>query len=130
MAQVAEVALQDDGTIKVIKVIAAVDCGVPINPDNIKAQIEGGIGYGLGAVMRNEVTLTNGEVDQANFDTYEPLRMADMPEIEVHIVQSPEKPTGVGEPGPPPIGPAVANAIRSVTGKNPNILPWSKIGLV
>jgi len=130
VAEVAEVKLQEDGTIKVIKVTAAVDCGIPINPDNIRSQIEGGIGYGLGAVMRNEITLTDGEVDQANFDTYEPLRIDDMPDIDVHIVPSSESPTGVGEPGTPPIGPAVANAIRSITGKTPTTLPWSKIGLV
>jgi len=128
VAEVAEVQMQDDGTVKVLKVTVAVDCGIPINPDNIRAQIEGGIGYGLGAVLRNEITLTNGEVDQANFDTYEPLRMDDMPDIEVHIVASTEAPTGIGEPGTPPIGPAVANAIRAASGKSPVRLPFTKEG--
>ncbi len=128
VAEVAEVQMQADGTVKVVQVTAAVDCGVPINPDNIRAQVEGGIGYGLGAILRNEITLTDGQVDQGNFDTYEPLRIGDMPEIEVHIVPSNEAPTGIGEPGTPPIGPAVANAIRAATGKNPNRLPFTKQG--
>ena len=112
--------------IKVEKVWCAVDCGIPVNPDNIASQMEGGIGYGLGAILRNEITLTEGEVDQGNFDTYEPLRMEDMPEIEVHIVPSTEPPTGVGEPGVPPIGPAVANAIYAATGRRIRQLPMEK----
>ena len=80
--------------------------------------------------MRNEITLTDGAVDQANFDTYEPLRIDDMPEVEVHIVPSSEAPTGIGEPGTPPIGPAVANAVGAATGEIPTVLPWSKGGLV
>ena len=79
--------------------------------------MEGGIGFGLGAILAEELTLTGGEVDQANYDTYTPLRIDGMPEIEVHIVPSKERPTGVGEPGVPPIGPAVANAIYAATGK-------------
>ena len=94
-----------DGGVKVHKVVCAVDCGVPINPDNIRAQMEGGIGFGLGAILAEELTLTGGVVDQANYDTYTPLRIDAMPEVEVHIVPSTERPTGVGEPGVPPIGP-------------------------
>ncbi len=130
VAEVAEVSLRDDGTVKVEKVWCAVDCGIAVNPDNIKSQMEGGIGYGLGAILRNEVTLSDGAVDQANFDDYEPLRMEDMPDIEVHILPSTEAPTGVGEPGTPPIGPAVANAIAAATGKWPEALPLSRDGLV
>ena len=130
VAQVVEISQQDDGMIKVEKVWCAVDCGIPVNPDNIASQMEGGIGYGLGAILRNEITLTEGEVDQGNFDTYEPLRIEDMPDIEVHIVASTEPPTGVGEPGTPPIGPAVANAIFAATGSMPTKLPLSQEGLV
>lgn len=130
VAEVAEISMDEDGIIKVEKVVCAVDCGIPVNPDNITAQIEGGLGYGLGAILRNEVTLTDGIVDQTNFDTYEPLRMSDMPEIEVHIVQSTEAPTGIGEPGTPPIGPAVANAIAAAKGDWVTTLPLSKHGLV
>lgn len=130
VAQIAEVSRRDDGTFKVEKVWCAVDCGIAVNPDNIRAQMEGGIGYGLGAIMRNAITLTDGEVDQANFDSYEPIRMEDMPDVEVHIVPSTEAPTGVGEPGVPPIGPALANAIFAATGKMPTDLPFSREGLV
>ncbi|TYC70029.1 xanthine dehydrogenase family protein molybdopterin-binding subunit [Stappia sp. BW2] len=130
VAEVAEVSFRDDGTVKVEKVTAAVDCGTPINPDNIRAQVEGGIGYGLGAILRNQVTLADGVVEETNFDTYEPLRMSDMPEIEVHIVSSNEAPTGIGEPGTPPIGPAVANAIAAAKGEWATSLPLAKAGLV
>lgn len=130
VAQVAEISLADSGRIKVEKVWCAVDCGIAVNPDNIRAQMEGGIGYGLGAILRNEITLTDGAVDQANFDSYEPLRIDDMPDVEVHIVDSTEPPTGVGEPGTPPIGPAVANAIFAATGQMPVDLPLSRGGLV
>ena len=98
--------------------------GVPINPDVIRAQLEGGIGFGLGAALRNRITLTDGVVDQTNFDGYEPLRISDMPRVEVHIVPSNEPPTGIGEPGVPPVAPAVTNAIRAATGKSLHSLPW------
>ncbi|WP_269585199.1 xanthine dehydrogenase family protein molybdopterin-binding subunit [Roseibium sp. Sym1] len=130
VAEVAEISFRDDGTVKVEKVTAAVDCGTPINPDNIRAQVEGGIGYGLGAVLRNQVTLADGVVEETNFDTYEPIRMSDMPEVEVHIVASNEAPSGIGEPGTPPIGPAVANAIAAARGEWITTLPLAKNGLV
>lgn len=130
VAEVAEISLRDDGTVKVEKVVAAVDCGTPINPDNIRAQVEGGIGYGLGAILRNQVTLADGIVEETNFDTYEPIRISDMPEIEVHIVASNEAPTGIGEPGTPPIGPAVANAIAAAKDEWVTNLPLTKAGLV
>ena len=130
VAEVAEISFRDDGTVKVEKVVAAVDCGTPVNPDNIRAQVEGGIGYGLGAILRNQVTLTDGVVEETNFDTYEPIRMSDMPEVEVHIVASNEHPTGIGEPGTPPIGPAVANAIAAARGEWITTLPLAKAGLV
>lgn len=128
VAEVAEVSLRD-GAIKLEKVTCAVDCGVAVNPDVIRAQMEGGIGYGLGAVMRNQITLTEGEVDQSNFPDYEPIRITDMPRIDVHIVASSEAPTGVGEPGVPPAGPALANAIHAATGKRITRLPMTESGI-
>jgi isoquinoline 1-oxidoreductase subunit beta len=128
VAEVIEVSLKD-GAVKVEKIICAVDCGVAVNPDVIRAQMEGGIGFGLGAVMRNEITLTKGAVDQANFPDYEPLRITDMPVVEVHIVPSAEPPTGVGEPGVPPVGPALANAIHAATGQRVLRLPMTKSGV-
>ena len=129
VAQVAEVSVLADGKIKVERVVCAVDCGVAINPDNIRAQMEGGIGYGLGAILHDEITLADGAVEQGNFDLYPSLRIEEMPVIEVHIVPSTEKPTGVGEPGVPPIGPAVANAVFMATGKRVRALPFAKQGL-
>jgi len=126
VAQVVDVALGENGAYKVKKVVCAVDCGVAVNPDNIAAQMEGGIGFGLGHAMRDEITLTGGEVDQSNFYDYEPLRITDMPEVEVHIVASAEAPTGVGEPGVPPVAPAVSNAIFAGTGKRWRRLPFTR----
>jgi len=125
VAQVVEISLDKAGAAKVERVVCAVDCGIAVNPDLIKSQMEGGIGFGLGAAMRNKITLTGGVVDQANFDSYEPIRISDMPKVEVHIVASPEKPTGVGEPGVPPVAPAVANAVFKATGKPMLSLPLS-----
>ncbi len=88
--------------------------------------MEGGIGFGLGAVLRNAVTLDEGIVDQSNFHDYEPLRLTDMPEVDVYIVPSESAPTGVGEPGVPPIGPAVANAIFAAKGQMVTKLPFSE----
>lgn len=128
VAQVVEIS-ESDGWVKVEKVTCAVDCGIAVNPDVIKAQMEGGIGYGLGAVMRNEITLADGEVEQFNFPDYEPLRIADIGAIDVHILRSEEAPTGVGEPGVPPAGPALANAIRAATGKRVTQLPMTRSGV-
>ncbi|MGP1253520.1 MAG: molybdopterin cofactor-binding domain-containing protein [Kiloniellales bacterium] len=125
VAQIAEVSVED-GQVRVHKVVCAVDCGVPINPDTIRAQMEGGIGFGLGSILQEELTLTAGEVDQGNYDGYRPLRISQMPEIEVVIVDSPASPTGVGEPGTPPIGPAVANAVYRATGRRVRQLPFEK----
>ena len=91
--------------------------------------MEGGIGFGLGAILKSELTLTAGAVDQGNFDGYDVLRLDEMPQVEVHILPSEEPPTGVGEPGVPPIGPAVANAIYSATKKRIRVLPVSKTDL-
>ncbi len=128
VAEVAEISLDGDDDYKVERVVCAVDCGVAVNPDNIAAQMEGGIGFGLGHAIRNEITLTDGEVDQGNFDTYEPMRITDMPVVETHIVASDASPTGVGEPGTPPVAPAVSNAILAATGKRLRKLPFTAEG--
>ena len=99
MAQVAEVSLGKDGLPRVERVVCAVDCGVAVNPDVVRAQMEGGIGFGLGAALWSEITLEKGRVVQSNFDDYRTLRIDEMPKVEVHIVPSTEAPTGVGEPG-------------------------------
>jgi isoquinoline 1-oxidoreductase subunit beta len=129
VAQVAEVTVGKDGKIKVDRVVCAVDCGTPINPDVIAAQMEGGIGFGLGAVLYGAITLKDGRVEQDNFNSYRVLRMNEMPKVEVHIVPSTEPPTGVGEPGVAPVGPAVANAVFAATGKRLRKLPFQKDGV-
>ncbi|MGE0382270.1 MAG: molybdopterin cofactor-binding domain-containing protein [Hyphomicrobium sp.] len=126
VAQIADVAVKEDGTFQVERVVCAVDCGIAVNPDVVKAQMEGGIGYGLGAALYSAITLTNGEVDQSNFHDYQVMRIAQMPKIDVHIVDSSEMPTGVGEPGTPVILPAVANALLAGTGVRTVELPMSK----
>jgi isoquinoline 1-oxidoreductase beta subunit len=124
VAEVAEVTVDADGSFKVDRVVCAVDCGIAVNPDIVRAQMEGGIGYGLSAALREAVTMVEGRVEQSNFTDYQPLRISEMPVIEVHIVPSAEPPSGVGEPGLPPLAPAVANAIRGVTGKPLHRLPF------
>jgi isoquinoline 1-oxidoreductase subunit beta len=125
VAQVAEVTVKD-GAIKVDRVVCAVDCGVAVNPDQIAAQMEGGIGYGLCAALYSKLTLTDGAVDQTNFDGYRVLRFSEMPVVEVHIVPSAEPPSGAGEPGVPPIGPAVANAVFAATGQMLTDMPFGE----
>jgi len=130
VAQVAEVTVAPNGKVKVDRVVCAVDCGTPINPDVITAQMEGGIGFGLGAALYGAITLKDGQVEQTNFDAYQVLRIDEMPKVEVHIVPSPEAPTGVGEPGVAPVGPAVANAVFAATGKRLRVLPFAVGGTV
>ena len=127
-AEVVEISGDAENGVVIEKVTCAIDCGIPVNPDVIKAQMEGGIGYGLGHAMRDEITLTGGSVDQTNFPDYEPLRINDIAEIEVHIVPSTEAPTGVGEPGTPPSAPALANAI-AVAGHTVAALPMINDGV-
>jgi isoquinoline 1-oxidoreductase beta subunit len=129
VAQVVEITKRGDGSIKVDRVVCAVDCGTAINPDIIRTQMEGGIAYGLGAILKGAVTLKEGVVEQSNFDTYDVLRMDEMPQVEVHIVPSTAPPTGVGEPGVPPLGPALANAIFALTGKPVTKLPMLSAGV-
>ncbi len=122
VAEVAEVSVEGN-QINVHKVTCVVDCGVAVNPDIVKAQMESGINFGLSAALYQEITLKNGVVEQSNFDDFPMLRMSEAPEINVIIVDSEEAPTGVGEPGLPPIAPAVANAIFAATGKRLRELP-------
>jgi len=127
VAQIAEVSKGPDGLPKVHKVWCAVDCGVAVNPNVVTAQMEGGIGYGLGAALYNEINIDEGgTVREANFNTYRSLRIGEMPEVEVAIIKSTEAPTGVGEPGLPPLAPAVANAWRVLTGEKVRRLPFAR----
>lgn len=123
VAEVVEVTVQKDGSFKVDRVVCAVDCGVVVNPDVVRAQMEGGIGYALAAALTGSITLKDGVVEQSNFNDYPVLRINEMPRVEVHIVKSAAAPTGVGEPGVPPLAPALASALRAATGKVIHTLP-------
>ncbi len=123
VAEVAEVTVRPGGSFSVDRVVCAVDCGLAVNPDVIRAQIEGGMGFGLSAALYGQITLRHGEVEQSSFPDYPVVRMNEMPKVEVYIVESPEKPTGVGEPGVPPIAPAVANALFAASGQRLRKLP-------
>jgi isoquinoline 1-oxidoreductase beta subunit len=123
LSQVAEVAVSKDGEVLIQRVVCAVDCGIIVNPDTVKAQIEGGIILGLTAAQFGEITLKNGRVEQSNFNDYRALRINEAPTIEVHLVISAEAPGGIGEPGTVGIAPAVANAIFAATGKRIRKLP-------
>jgi isoquinoline 1-oxidoreductase subunit beta len=127
VAHVAEISLNSDGTIKVHKVVSAIDCGLAVNPDGVKAQIESGINFGLSGALLGEISLEKGRVQQGNFNDYVVSRMFDTPaDIEVHIVESTSKMGGVGEPGVPPVAPAIANAYFAATGKRLRDLPFNK----
>jgi isoquinoline 1-oxidoreductase beta subunit len=123
VAQVAEVTVDKDNKFRVDRVVCAVHCGVAVNPDVVRAQMEGGIGFGLSAALYGKITLKDGVVEQSNFHDYPLLRINEMPAIDVHIVPSTEKPSGVGEPGVPVIAPALANALAAATGKRLRTLP-------
>lgn len=121
-AQVAEVTLVA-GEPRVRKVTVAFDCGLVVNPLTVEAQLQSAVAFGLGAALYSRITLKDGRVEQSNFNDYRVLRMNEMPVVEVHLVGGGDKPTGVGEPGVPPIAPAVANALFALTGKMPRSLP-------
>lgn len=129
VAQVAEVSMKN-GKLKVERVVCAVDCGIAVNPDVIRAQMEGCIGYGLSALYYSDVEIKGGRAVNRNFDTYRALRIHEMPKIEVHIVDSKAAPTGVGEPGLPPLAPAVANAVARLGGSRIRRLPLARAGLI
>jgi isoquinoline 1-oxidoreductase beta subunit len=122
VAQVAEVSLER-GRVRVHRVTCAIDCGMVVNPNSIRAQMEGGIVYGLTATLKGAITISKGQVEQRNFTDYGLLKFDECPAIDVHIVNSKEAPGGVGEPGVPPIAPAVANAVFALTGKPVRSLP-------
>jgi isoquinoline 1-oxidoreductase beta subunit len=123
VAQVAEVSVDQNGTIRVHRVVCAVDCGLVVNSDTVKAQMEGGIVFGLTAALKAQATVENGRVQQDNFHNYPLLRMDEMPNIEVHILKTDNLPSGIGEMGVPPIAPAVANAVFAATGKRIRRIP-------
>lgn len=122
VAEIVEVSVDGD-SFKVERVVAVIDCGTVVNPDVVRAQVEGAIAYGLSATLVDELTLTEGRVDQSNFNDYPVLRMNQMPAVEVYFIDSELAPTGVGEPGTPPIAPAVANALTAATGRTFSKLP-------
>lgn len=126
VAQVAEVTVTEAGALRVDRVTCAVDCGIAVNPRIIGQQMQGGIGFGLSAALKGAITLSNGRVEQSNFHDYPLLRIDEMPHVDVHIVSSSDPPTGVGEPGVPPIAPAVCNAIYMATGQRIRSLPISQ----
>jgi len=127
VAEVAEVSLNPDRTIRVDRVVCAVDCGTVVNPDIVKAQVEGAVVFGLTAALLSEITIDKGRVAQSNFHDFPLLRMREMPLVEVHLVPSTEAPTGIGEPGTPPIAAAVANAVFTLTGKRLRSLPMRTV---
>jgi isoquinoline 1-oxidoreductase beta subunit len=122
VAEIAEVSVED-GRIRVHEVTCAVDCGIAVNPETIRAQLQGAVAFGLSATLHSALSLEDGRVQESNFDGYKVLRLAEMPEVSVHIVPSTDPPGGVGEPGTPPIAPAVANAVFALTGKRLRDLP-------
>jgi len=126
-AQVAEVSVAPDGTVRVHRVVCAVDCGPVVNPDTIEAQLQGGIVYGLTAALYGEITIERGRVKQGNFDDYPMLRLPEMPAVEVYIVPSSDAQAGIGEPSVGPIAPAVCNAIFAATGKRIRKLPIGRV---
>jgi isoquinoline 1-oxidoreductase beta subunit len=125
VAQVAEISLVN-GQPRVHRVVAVMDCGTVVNPRLVEQQMQSAIAYGLSAALREEITFAADQVEQTNFHAYQPLRLDEMPVVEVHLMESTEPPTGVGEPGTPPIGPAVANALRALTGEAVRQLPFSR----
>jgi isoquinoline 1-oxidoreductase beta subunit len=129
VCQVVEVSVSKRGDVRVHRVICVVDCGSVVNPENVKMQMESGIVFGLTAALKGEITLKNRRVTQSNFHNYRMLIMEEMPVVETYIGKSTEAPGGIGEPGTPPIAPAVTNAIFAATGKRIRSLPISKHNL-
>lgn len=127
VAQVAEVQVAKNGEVRVIRVVCAVDCGVVVNPDTVKAQMEGGIIFGLSAALFSEITFKNGRVEQSNFNDYRIMRINEAPAIEVYLVASAEAPGGIGEPGTSAVAPALTNAIFAATGKRIRKLPVTRV---
>jgi isoquinoline 1-oxidoreductase beta subunit len=127
-AEVAEVSVSDSREVRVHRVDVAIDCGATVNPEIIREQMESAVVYGLSAAFTEAITVQRGQVEQANFDDYPILRIDQMPEVRVHIMDNDKEPGGVGEPGTPPIAPAVANAILAATGEPVRKLPLPRSG--
>jgi len=123
LAQVAEVSLNKDGSVKVHKVTVAADVGQMVNPDTVEAQLQSSIVFGMGAVLKHQITMANGRVQETNYNVYEPVRMYESPQIDIVLVKSTEKPGGIGEPGTAVAAPAIANAVAALTGKRVRRLP-------
>jgi len=126
LAQVAEVGVSESGEVRVHRIVCAVDCGTMVNPDIVKAQIEGGVIFGIGGALWGEVTLKNGRVEQSNFHNVRVLRINETPAIEVHLVRNSEAPGGIGEPGTAVTAPALANAVFAATGRRIRKLPLER----
>jgi len=127
VAEVAEVSVDKAGLPHVHRVVCAVDCGRVVHPDGVRAQVESAVVYGLSAALKGAITIASGRAEQSNFHDFEVMRIQEMPVVEVHLVPSTERPTGIGEPGLPPAAPAVANAIFAATGKRLRRLPILKV---
>jgi isoquinoline 1-oxidoreductase beta subunit len=123
VADIVDIAVDEQGNVRVKRVVCAVDCGLAVNPDNVIAQMQGGIVFGLTAALKAEATLKNGRIQQSNFHDYPIWRMDEMPIIEVYIVPSDHLPSGIGEMGVPPVAPAIANAVYAATGKRVRHIP-------
>jgi len=126
LAQVAEVAVNAQGQVRVERVVCAMDCGQVVNPDGVRAQLEGGVTFGTSAVLGNEITIANGRVEQSNFNNFPSLRMSEAPRVEVHLAAGGESPGGVGETGTSCVAAALCNAIYAATGKRVRTLPVSR----
>jgi isoquinoline 1-oxidoreductase beta subunit len=129
VSQVVEISI-DDNNLRVHRVVCAIDCGLAANPDGVRAQMEGCVVFGLTAALYGEITMEKGQVKQSNFHDYKMLRMNQMPNVEVHIVPSDEKMGGAGEPGVPPLAPALANAIFAASGNRLRRLPVQQTDLI
>jgi isoquinoline 1-oxidoreductase beta subunit len=123
MAQVAEVSIDKDGSVRVHKVTVAADVGHMVNPDTVEAQLQSSIVFGVGAVLKHQITMKNGRVQETNYNSYAPVRMYESPQIDIVLVKSTEKPGGIGEPGTAVAAPAIANAVAALTGKRVRRLP-------
>ena len=124
MSQVAEVEVAADGSVKVKRIVCAVDCGMYVNPDTIEAQVQGGTLFGLTAALHGSITFKDGRVEQSNFDSYLPMRIDEVPTVETHLIKNAEAPGGIGEAPTAIVSAAVNNAIFAATGKRLRSLPF------
>ena len=125
VAEVVEIALDEEANFKVLRVVVAIDCGIVINPDVVRAQMEGSVVFGLSAALKGGITIENGQVQQSNYHDFSILQMNEMPVVDTYIVKSNESPQGIGEPGVPPLAPALANAVFAATHVPIRSLPLS-----